>query len=73
MTALQSLPRKFKLGATLLPDPNPEMSLEVVHETLSAQFPMMRHTHIFDSDARLSSCGTFLEYKIVLPPVKTKG
>lgn len=73
MTTVQSLPRKFKLGATLLPDPNPSMSLDQVHETLSAQFPMMRHTHIFESDARLSKCGKYLEYPIVLPPVKTKG
>lgn len=73
MTTVQTLPRKFKIGATLLPDPNPSMPLEVVHETLSTQFPMIRHSHIFESDARVSLCGTFLEYTIVLPPVKTQG
>lgn len=65
--------RRFIFGATVLEDPTPGMPLENVHETLSAQFPAMRHTTLFESDARVSDCGKFLDYKIVLPPVKTQG
>ncbi|WP_100915910.1 PRTRC system protein C [Pseudoalteromonas spongiae] len=69
----KKLPRKFKIGAMLLEDPVPTGDLNQVHEILATQYPMIRHTHIFESDAVLSGCGTYLEYSIKLPPAKTNG
>lgn len=73
MIEVQRLPRKFTMGATELADPAPSLPLAQVHELFVQQFPIMRQTHIFESDGRLSDCGGFIEYTIVLPPVKTQG
>ncbi|GAA5138621.1 PRTRC system protein C [Thalassotalea piscium] len=69
----KNLPRKFKIGATIIEDPSPTSNLDQVHEILAQQYPLLRNTHIFESDGRLSQCGTYIEYEIVLPPVKTQG
>ena len=69
----KKLQRKFKVGVTLLDDPLPNGTLEQVHELLSMQHPLIRHTHIFESDGRLSDCKTHMLYTIVLPPVKVNG
>lgn len=70
---IQQLKRKFKIGALELPDPIPFGSLDEVQASLAAQFPMLRHTRIFESDATPSPCGEFLVYEFILPPVKTQG
>lgn len=70
---ISTLPRKFKIGATIIEDPCPTLPLEQAHEVLCQQYPMLRNTHIFESDARVSTCGTFIEYEAILPPVKTQG
>ncbi|WP_288987620.1 PRTRC system protein C [uncultured Pseudoalteromonas sp.] len=69
----QTLPRKFKLGAMSLEDPMPSGSLDQVVEVFGEQYPMVRFTRIFESDAVVSQCGLFLEYEIKLPPVKVNG
>jgi hypothetical protein len=68
-----ALPRKFQIGASILEDVLPTGSLDEVSEILAHQYPVLRHTKIFESDAQLSECSTFLLYKVVLPPVKTQG
>lgn len=70
---IKQLPRKFKIGVTILDDPMPNCELEYVQSTLAQQFPMLRHTHIYESDGVLSDCATFIQYTIVLPPVKVQG
>ena len=70
---IQQLARKFKIGALELEDPNPFGTLDDVQAALAAQFPMLRHTRIFESDATPSACGGFLVYEFILPPVKTQG
>lgn len=70
---IQAMTRKFKLGAMLLEDPMPTGTLNEVVEVLSGQFPMVRFTSIFESDAQLSSCNSYLIYDIKLPPVKVNG
>ena len=71
--AIKAMTRKFQLGAMLLEDPLPNGSLVDVVEVFSGQFPMVRLTSIFESDARMSSCNTYLVYDIKLPPVKVNG
>lgn len=73
MLTVQTLPRKFKIGATVLADPNPIGTLKECHAILAQQFPLLRHTTIFEEDARLSACNTYIEYEIQLPPVKVQG
>ena len=70
---LKQLPRKFKIGATTLDDPMPSCELEQVQSALAQQFPMLRHTHIYEADGVLSECATHIMYNIVLPPVKVQG
>ncbi|MBD1389433.1 hypothetical protein IC617_08340 [Neiella sp. HB171785] len=67
----QSLPIKFKLGATLLDDPAPHESLAKKQELLAQQFPQLRFTHIYESDAVIES-GTKV-YPILVPPPKVNG
>lgn len=65
--------RKFKVGALELADPAPNCSLNEVHELLVGQYPMLRHTQIFESDGVISSCGNFMVYEYIVQPVKTQG
>lgn len=57
----------------MIADPASSMTLKEVHELLAQQFPLIRHTQLFDSDARISECCQYLDYEFVLPPVKTNG
>jgi hypothetical protein len=68
-----TLPRRFIIGLLTLEDPLPEGSLEEVQAILAQEHPSVRHTHIFHSDSRISDCSEFLDFHVVLPPVKTNG
>jgi len=70
---IKQLPRKFKIGATILDDPMPLGDLSQVQSVLAQQFPMLRHTHIYEADGVLSDCATFILYAVILPPVKVQG
>lgn len=72
-TVLGVLPRRFIIKDVIIADPNPLADLDEVLELLSHDHPALRHTKIFDSDARISSDRLFVEYRIVFPPVKTDG
>jgi hypothetical protein len=68
-----SLPRRFIIGKLKLNDPLPDGSLDEVHAVLSQDHPNLRHTHIFESDGGISECGAYIDYHVVLQPVKTNG
>jgi len=68
-----TLPRRFIIGLLTLSDPLPDGSLEEVQAILAQEHPNVRHTHIFDTDACVSDCGEFLDFHVVLQPVKTNG
>ena len=70
---LGTLPRKFKIGVSQLDDPNPSGTLTEAKEILALQYPLLRHTEIYENDAELSPCGKFLIYTVILPPVKVNG
>ena len=73
MLSMTTLPRKFKVGVAIISDPAPEASLDEVQRILTQQYPMLRHTRLYEEDARLNSDATALEYEFQLIPVKTKG
>ena len=61
------------MGGVILSDPLPKGSLDQVKAILAQSYPQIRHTSIFEHDAKLSECGEFIDYHIILPPVKTNG
>lgn len=70
---IAKLKRRFIVKNVPIEDPNPHANLHEVLELLAHDHPALRHTQIFDSDARISSDGEYTEYLVVLPPVKTDG
>ena len=73
MLSINTLPRKFKIGVALIADPAPDASLDEVQRILIQQYPMLRHTRIYESDGRLNADASAIEYEFQLIPVKTKG
>lgn len=74
MTVLTTtLPRQFIVKGVALADPNPMANLDEVLALLANDHPPLRHTKIFDSDARISSDHKFTQYEVVFPPIKTDG
>lgn len=70
---IATLPRQFIIKGLVVPDPNPNASLDEVLELLTQDHPSLRHTKIYGSDAKLSDDKQHLCYEIVFPPVKTDG
>jgi len=73
MLSLSTLPRKFQIGVATIEDPAPDASLEEVQRILSQQYPMVRHTRIYEEDGQLNTDATEIIYQFELIPVKTKG
>ena len=71
MTSISVLPRVFKIGVALLPDPAPGLPLEQVQQILSATYPQVRWTKLYDSDGQLIN--NTMQYEFLIPPVKTNG
>ncbi|PSV28053.1 hypothetical protein [Photobacterium sp. GB-72] len=68
------LQRTFKVGACVVPDPAPSLSLEIVFQLLCNQFPSLRHTNgIYESDGQLDVNTGVVTYVIPLIPPKTNG
>lgn len=71
--------RKFKIGALVLDDPNPSLSVSQVQEVHAKQFPQVRFTTIFNSDgvivddATQNSVAPYLLFEYVIPPVSVNG
>lgn len=73
MLSVNAIDRKFKIGAALLEDPAPTASIEEVSRMLSQQYPMIRHTTLYEEDGVPSADGKSLVYEYQLIPVKTQG
>ncbi|WP_460883141.1 PRTRC system protein C, partial [Pseudaeromonas pectinilytica] len=65
------LRRTFKIGSAIIQDPAPTLPLSMVQQILSATYPQVRWTQLYDSDAKV--VGDTLEYEFLIPPVKTNG
>lgn len=72
---MSKLERKFKIGALVLDDPNPSISINEVQEIHSKLFPQVRFTTIFNSDGQvgLHEEKTVLMFEYILPPVSVNG
>lgn len=71
MTSIAVLPRVFKIGVAVIQDPAPGLPLEQVQQILSATYPQVRWTKLFDSDGQLIN--NTMQYEFLIPPVKTNG
>ena len=67
----QRLPRVFKIGAARIEDTTPELSLYDAIRVLSKHYPQLRHTKVYEEDARVDNGE--LVYEVQLPPAKTNG
>ena len=65
------LRRTFKIGSAIIQDPAPTLPLSMVQQILSATYPQVRWTQLYDSDAKV--VGDTLEYEFLIPSVKTNG
>ncbi len=73
MLNMNTLTRKFKIGAAIINDPSPQADLDEVQRILTQQFPMLRHTRIYIEDGVLNDTATEITYDFPLVPVKVKG
>lgn len=71
--SIKPLPRRFVINDITLDDPVPLGTLDDVLESLTQSHPNLRHTKIFDSDAKISPCGEYIDFNVCFPPVKTDG
>ena len=71
MTNIAVLPRVFKIGVAVIQDPAPGLPLEQVQQILSATYPQVRWTKLYDSDGQLIN--NTMQYEFLIPPVKTNG
>lgn len=69
--SVQTLTRTFKIGCAVIEDPAPGLPLEIVQQLLAATYPQVRWTKLYDSDGEL--VGNTLQFKVIVPPVKTNG
>lgn len=69
--SVSQLQRNFKIGSAVLQDPAPGQPLAVVQQILSATYPQIRWTHLFETDGVLVN--DTLVYEFLIPPVKTNG
>ncbi len=63
--------RVFNIGSVKnIADPAPQSPLKVAVEFLTASFPQLRHTRLYDSDGVLSDDGKVLIFDVPLPTAK---
>ncbi|MDA0152440.1 hypothetical protein OH460_09005 [Vibrio sp. Makdt] len=72
---MKALQRKFQIGRIVLDDPDPTATVDQVRELHSNDYPMVRHTSIFEGDGVPEEVKgeMVLLYKYVLPPTKING
>jgi hypothetical protein len=70
---LNTLQRIFKIKGREIIDPNPALPLASAVKTLALNFPVLRHTQVFEEDGVLSDDGLSWVFEIIMPPVKTNG
>ncbi|KJG37652.1 hypothetical protein UA32_11845 [Photobacterium angustum] len=72
---LQKIKRKFKIGALMLDDPNPDLTIDQVREIHSKQYPLVRGVTLWESDGEVAEHNgeqVFL-YTYNLPPTSVNG
>jgi hypothetical protein len=67
----KTLQRVFKVGATRLPDPCPEKSLDEAVRILSRNYPQFRSYRLYDEDGVVEEDS--LVYTLRTPPAKDNG
>jgi PRTRC genetic system protein C len=70
MTA-RTLQRRFRFGATVLPDPDPSLSPEAAVKLYGPTYPFLMSATLVGPTE--TPCGLFLEFEAQKPPVATKG
>lgn len=71
MAECKELKRVFIAGSTRLDDPVPGKSLDDAVRNLSQNYPQFRWSRLFLEDGVV--VGDTVEFRLQLPPVKTKG
>ncbi len=69
MTA-RTLQRRFRFGATVLPDPDPSLSPEAALRLYAPTYPFLAHATL---SAPTETTDGFLEFEAAKPAVSTKG
>lgn len=72
MVTSQNAIRKFKLGASIIDDPAPNLSFEESYKLLCQAYPLARHTVMFEEDALPQTDGSLL-YEIPKIKAHTNG
>lgn len=70
MTA-RTLQRRFRFGATVLPDPDPSLPPEAALRLYSATYPFLGSATLIGPTE--SPCGAYADYEAQKPAVATKG
>ena len=66
--------RVFNIGSVKgVADPAPQSSLSTAIEFLTASFPQLRHTRVYESDGVVQEDGKTLLFDIPLPKAKVNG
>tara|TARA_X000000950_G_C13503687_1_gene492791 strand:+ start:323 stop:529 length:207 start_codon:yes stop_codon:yes gene_type:complete len=66
--------RLFNIGKVKnIADPAPNGTLAQAVEFLTASYPQLRHTRIYESDGVLSEDGKTLVFDVPLPTAKVNG
>jgi PRTRC genetic system protein C len=68
---VNALQRTFKIGSAVLGDPLPGFPLDDVQQLLSATYPQVRWTRLYESDGMV--VGDAIQYEFIIPPPKTNG
>ena len=71
MQTINLLRRTFKIGSAIVDDPVPGLPLETAQQILSATYPQVRWTTLYETDGLL--VGNTLQYEFLIPPDKTNG
>ncbi|WP_318493458.1 hypothetical protein [Photobacterium leiognathi] len=64
--------RTFKIGATIVKDPLSGAPFSMALENLRKNYPMTRHTIVYESEGVVQADNT-LQYDIAIVPAKTNG
>lgn len=72
---MQQLERKFKIGALILNDPNPSLTIDQVREIHAKQYPLVRSVKLWESDGNIEMFDGYnvLMYTYSMPPTSVNG
>lgn len=72
---MKAIERKFKIGALVLDDPDPKLTIDKVREIHAKQYPLVRGVTLWESDGQLTELdgNQVLLYTYTLPPTSVNG